>query len=423
MEIINNKKQLEVSLPIAFENLMGVLMTLIDTVVISTIGVIELGAIGAMSVILSIMEMGIHAIHVSNNTLVAREIGKDDKSQIKLFAGNAILMTVLFSIITIVVTYFLSPVFPSLFNVDKICITYLIIRLFGFIQGSLSHVIAGYQRTIGHHTNILTVRFIAVISNLFFDYIVVKLGYGIVGVAWVTVLIDTIQLIYLSFKARKNVNLKYNKDIFKEILSLVKWNYFERIVSKIDQFVFNIVVSRMGPLEYAVHVILIQIVNVYESFVSGFGEGISINVGIASGDGKERNIHHVENVAKKIINKCSVIFPVIIFFISIIVMKISMKEMELQIIFYEVLPVILLGCYITTSATYYLAVIRGFRDFKFLAVRNTISSSLKIVLSIILAYTPLGILGVWISHLLYSVSQRILSKQRYISIYRNEEKI
>ena len=98
MEIINNKKQLEVSLPIAFENLMGVLMTLIDTVVISTIGVIELGAIGAMSVILSIMEMGIHAIHVSNNTLVAREIGKDDKSQIKLFAGNAILMTVLFSI-------------------------------------------------------------------------------------------------------------------------------------------------------------------------------------------------------------------------------------------------------------------------------------------------------------------------------------
>ncbi len=423
MERINNKKQLEVSLPIAFENLMGVLMTLIDTVVISTIGVIELGAIGAMSVILSIMEMGIHAIHVSNNTLVAREIGKDDKSQIKLFAGNAILMTVLLSIITIIIIYFLSPVFPSLFNVDKICITYLIIRLFGFIQGSLSHVIAGYQRTIGHHTNILTVRFIAVISNLFFDYIVVKLGYGIVGVAWVTVLIDTIQLIYLSFKTRKNVNLKYNKDIFKEILSLVKWNYFERIVSKIDQFVFNIVVSRMGPLEYAVHVILIQIVNVYESFVSGFGEGISINVGIASGDGKERNIHHVENVAKKIINKCSVIFPVIISFISIIVMKISMKEMELQIIFYEVLPVILLGCYITTSATYYLAVIRGFRDFKFLAVRNTISSSLKIVLSIILAYTPLGILGVWISHLLYSVSQRILSKQRYISIYRNEEKI
>ena len=84
MERINKKKQLEVSLPIAFENLMGVLMTLIDTIVISTIGVTELGAIGAMSVILGIMEMGTQAIHVSNNTLVAREIGEEDKTQIKL---------------------------------------------------------------------------------------------------------------------------------------------------------------------------------------------------------------------------------------------------------------------------------------------------------------------------------------------------
>lgn len=261
-------------------------------------------------------------------------------------------------------------------------------------------------------------RFIAVISNLILDYVVVKLGFGIIGVAWVTVFIDTIQLIYLSFRARKNISLKFDKVVFKEIFGLARWNYFERIVSKIDQFVFNIVVSRMGPLEYAVHVILIQIVNVYESFVSGFGEGISINVGIASGNGKERNIHHVENVARDIINKCSIVFPVIIFCISMFVMKISLREMELQLIFYEVLPIILLGCYITTSATYYLAVIRGFRDFKFLAVRNAISSSIKIVLAVVLAYTPLGIIGVWISHLLYGISQKYLSKHRFLINYK-----
>lgn len=36
-EIINTKKQLKISLPIAFENLINVLMTLVDTIVISTI--------------------------------------------------------------------------------------------------------------------------------------------------------------------------------------------------------------------------------------------------------------------------------------------------------------------------------------------------------------------------------------------------
>lgn len=36
-ETINTKKQLKILLPIAFENLINVLMTLVDTIVISTI--------------------------------------------------------------------------------------------------------------------------------------------------------------------------------------------------------------------------------------------------------------------------------------------------------------------------------------------------------------------------------------------------
>ncbi len=36
-ETINTKKQLKISLPIAFENLINILMTLVDTIVISTI--------------------------------------------------------------------------------------------------------------------------------------------------------------------------------------------------------------------------------------------------------------------------------------------------------------------------------------------------------------------------------------------------
>lgn len=36
-EKLNIKKQLKISLPIAFENLVNILMTLVDTLVISTI--------------------------------------------------------------------------------------------------------------------------------------------------------------------------------------------------------------------------------------------------------------------------------------------------------------------------------------------------------------------------------------------------
>ena len=41
-EIVNVKSQLKISLPIAFESLINILMTLVDTLVISTVGTKEL---------------------------------------------------------------------------------------------------------------------------------------------------------------------------------------------------------------------------------------------------------------------------------------------------------------------------------------------------------------------------------------------
>ena len=68
------------------------------------------------------------------------------------------------------------------------------------------------------------------------------------------------------------------------------------------------------------------------------------------------------------------------------------------------------------SATYYFAILRGLRDFKFLAKRNITSSIIKIVVAIILSFTPLKIIGVWIGYLTYGMLQKVLSKKRYENI-------
>lgn len=58
-EELTEKKQLKISLPIAFENFVNLLMTLIDTLVVTTLGTSAVGAIGAMGVIIDIMQMSI----------------------------------------------------------------------------------------------------------------------------------------------------------------------------------------------------------------------------------------------------------------------------------------------------------------------------------------------------------------------------
>lgn len=413
---INVKSQLKISLPIAFESLINILMTLVDTLVISLVGTTELAALGAMSVIINLMQMGIQTINVSTNTLVAKSLGEKNYNKTKLLIGNSIILTLIISLITMIVIFIIKPILPPLFKVDAIANTYLIIRLFGFIQSSLVTVLSGYQRTIGNQKNILYLRVFAVILNLILDIIAVKLNYGIIGVALVTIFIDTILFIYLSIYSRKNIKLKFSHTYFNDILNLFKWNFIERIATKVDNFIFNLIVARMGNLEYSVHVILIQISNIYNSFIQGFGDGITISIGIATGNIDTDYMKKVKKVARKLINYVSVIFPFIVLIISLIVMNISLKDIQMQKIFFSILPIFIIDAFITMSATYYYSILRGYRDFSFLAKRNMISSIIKILVATILSFTSLGIIGVWIGYITYNIVQAYLSRKRYYTI-------
>ena len=415
-EELTAKKQLNISLPIAFENFVNILMTLIDTLVVTTLGTSAVGAIGAMGVIIDIMQMSIQALNVSNIAVLSKTIGEKNTEKTKIITGNSIILTILISIITIVIVYFIRPVLPELFNVDKICITYITIRLIGFIQSSIVMILTGHQRTIGKQEMIMTLRIIAVIFNLIFDLIVVKLGYGVAGVAWVTICIDTILCIFLTLKSNSTIKYKFDKEISKQVFNLFKWNCIERVVSKIDKFVFNILVSRIGEMEYAVHVIVIQIRDVSQAFIQGFSDGISISIGIESGRKDQEKMKNAKAVVRKLINVFSIIVPILTVIIAIVIANISFKENELFIIFYSVLPLLIIGQYEEISGTFYYGILRGIREFKFLAQRNFITSLIKIVVATVLSYTVLGIKGVWAAYAIYCIVQKKLSKCRYKKI-------
>lgn len=415
-EELTVKKQLKISLPIAFENFVNILMTLIDTIVVTTLGTSAVGAIGAMGVIIDIMQMSIQALNVSNIAVLSKTIGEKNTEKTKIITGNSIILTILISIITIVIVYFIRPVLPELFNVDKICITYITIRLIGFIQSSIVMILTGHQRTIGKQEMIMTLRIIAVIFNLIFDLIVVKLGYGVAGVAWVTICIDTILCIFLILKSNSTIKYKFDKEISKQVFNLFKWNCIERVVSKIDKFVFNILVSRIGEMEYAVHVIVIQIRDVSQAFIQGFSDGISISIGIESGRKDQEKMKNAKAVVRKLINVFSIIVPILTVIIAIVIANISFKENELFIIFYSVLPLLIIGQYEEISGTFYYGILRGIREFKFLAQRNFITSLIKIVVATVLSYTVLGIKGVWAAYAIYCIVQKQLSKCRYKKI-------
>ena len=395
-------------------------MSLVDALVVANLGATELAALGAMIVIISLLQMAGQTINVSNNALVSKALGEGNTEKVKLITGNAVILTAISSLVLVILTFLISPLLPGLFKVSRISLTYLYIRLIAFFQNSIVTVLSGHQRTIGNQKNILHIRIWAVIFNLLLNILVINLKFGIAGVAAVTATIDTILAIYLVIYSRKTMLISYNKKYFYSLSRLFKWNFVERVISKVDNFFFNLIVANMGTNEYAVHVILLQIASVYEAFMSGFGDGITINVGVALGKSIKEFMQNVKTVAKKLINIFSIIIPILVLIVSFIIMHISLKQPELKIIFIKVVPLFVLGSYITMSATYYFSILRGYRDFKFLALRNLFSSILKIVSAYILSFTSLGIIGVWIGYIIYNLSQKYQSKFRYFKLKLNE---
>ena len=65
------------------------------------------------------------------------------------------------------------------------------------------------------------------------------------------------------------------------------------------------------------------------------------------------------------------------------------------------------------SGMFYCAILRGTREFKFLAQRNFITSLIKIVVATVLLYMVLSIKGVWAAYAIYCIIHKQLSKCRY----------
>lgn len=412
---ITVKNQLKLSLPMAFEQLVNVLMTTIDTLVVGLLGVDAIASVGAMGTILNLLFIMPNTITVSNNAIIANLIGAKKNKEIQYTLGNSILLGVIFAIILLIITLGISPILPIIFNVEKTCLGYLYIRLLGFIPLVITNILSGYERTNGNPNLILNIKIISLIINLVLDILVVHLGYGIIGVALVTVAIDFVTMIYLFIRNYKRAIFKIEKKVIKNICYYVKWNTVERLISKIDILIMNIIVSNIGTVQYSVHVLLSQLIDMYRDSISGIQNGITINVGILYGAKKKELFSTLKNVVFKIQKVLSVLAPLFIFLISFVISKIYFKE-PLQIkTFYEILPIVLINSILNVISIYYYAYLRGVKDFKFLANRNIISSIIKIVVAFIFSYY-FGVIGVWLSYFIYSFTQFIMSKKRYNKI-------
>ena len=189
------KQQINLSMPSAIECIIMTLISMVDTFAISCLGSTVIAAVGAMVSIINFLNLILKSIQVSNNVTIARAIGKNDKEKLKINTGTALFLVIIFQCTCILLTIIFSPFIPKIFKVDKICLTYLYIRLVGTIPTAISTILSGHLLTIGKSKEVMNMRIFSLILNVILDYFAIRLAYGVSGVAWATVIVETVFMI------------------------------------------------------------------------------------------------------------------------------------------------------------------------------------------------------------------------------------
>lgn len=388
------KQQLNLSIPSAIECTIMILISMVDTFAIAQFGSVTITAVGAMISVINFLNLIQKSIQVSNNVTIARLIGQNDNEKVKIATGTSVYIALIFQFLCILVTISISGFLPKIFAVDNICLNYLYIRLIGTIPTAISNILSGHERTMGKSKDVMNIRILSLVLNIILDYLAIKLGYGINGVAWATVIVEIVNMVIVIIIVKNTVVYKIDKNYLKQILNLAKHGIIDRIFDRGGKLVLDIILSRLGTYEYAAHIVLNQIEAFANDFCYGFGIGIATNVGITIGKNSSKDMKELKDVINKIIKVSTIIVPTIILIALIILLPILLKEQQPLLIAYRLIPLVVLYATLMPMRYTYSSIIDGMKELKYMAKVSGITTIIKIVLAYILSIY-FGISGVW----------------------------
>ena len=406
------KEYLNLALPSGFECIVGVLITMTDTFMISQFGSKVIASVGAMGTVIDFMYLILQSVNVSNNVIVARLLGKNDKEQAKITVGTALIIAIVCSLICIILTLSISRFIPKMFLVDKIGLVYLYIRLIGVIPNTILTILSGYQRTLGNSKRMLNIRILCFFINAILDFIFIKLGFGITGVAISTVFVEIINMILLIYYSKQLVKIRFIKSIAKEEFSLIRYNIYERIFKRGSNFILNVIMSRIGELQYAAHIIVMQFLDLINNFLHGTGIGTQTIIATSIGSNDNEKLNQTTKIINSLNKKIIYVTTLIIGVAMLIFLPYFLIEKESLIIGYKLLLFVILDCILSGFYHYYSSILRAMKEFKYISKLSLfISGGLRLVLAYLLS-KMCGIYGVWICFIISDLIMNILLNKK-----------
>ena len=423
---LTHRRVLGVAIPIVLANATIPILGAVDTAVVGQLGLaVPIGAVGIGAIIITAIYWLFGFLRMGTTGLTAQAIGSGDKSETSALLVRGIIIGLVAGLILIIaqVPLFLGAlqISPASIEVEGLAQKYLQIRVYSAPAAIALFGITGWLIAKEKTREILILQLLLNGINILLDLVfVLKIGWGVEGVAIATLIAEWSGLIFGLWLAREGFNNGYWRN-WVQILDRARLVQMARVNSdimirsillEIGFVSFLFLGSSFDDATLAANQVLIQFLNITAYALDGFAFAAEALVGKALG-AKNRLLFRRSVVITSQWGVGSVILMALAFYIfgeSII--KVMTTAEDVRQVSYEYLPWMVLAPLVGVAAWMLDGIFIGAT--RTADMRNMMFISFCIyVIALAVLLPKYGNHGLWASLIIFSVARGITLGFKY----------
>ncbi|MDA9766854.1 MATE family efflux transporter [Candidatus Thioglobus sp.] len=432
---LSHKRVLGVAIPIVLANATIPILGAVDTAVVGQLGLAApIGAVGIGAIIITAIYWLFGFLRMGTTGLAAQAIGSGDKPETSALLVRGIIIGLVAGLVLIIaqVPIFLGALqlSPASMEVESLAQKYLQIRVYSAPAAIALFGITGWLIAKEKTREVLLLQLALNGINITLDLVfVLKLGWGVEGVAIATLIAEWSGLIFGLWLAREGFNNGYWKNwiqIFDRVrlIQMAKVNsdiMIRSILLEIGFVSFLFLGSSFDDATLAANQVLIQFLNITAYALDGFAFAAEALVGQALG-AKNRPLFRRAVIMTSQWGLGSVILMALAFFVfgnSII--NVMTTAEDVRVVSYEYLPWMVAAPLAGVAAWMLDGIFIGAT--RTADMRNMMFISFCIYLIALALLLPsYGNHGLWASLIIFSIARGVTLGFKYPALEKSSER-
>ena len=382
---------LSIALPIALQNLITFAVSMIDTMMLGSLGEVQLSAASIGNNLFFILTILIFGLAGGSNILISQYWGKGDVKAIHKILSIMYRACIIITSIFIAIAIFLPEKFMKIYTSDALVIeqgaSYLRIVAIGYIFYAITNCTIMMLRSVKTVKISLFVYTISLIVNGFFNYILIfgKFGapvLGVRGAAIATVIARITEfaiVLFFMIKVEDKIRLrvkhliKVDKLMLKDFLSNVTPVLFNEFLWSTGSTIISIIIGRLGTETVAANSISNVVFQFVTVFIFGLSNATAVIIGNTIGEGKNDKAKEYSRTIGLLSIVMGLLSALVILFIKPYVVdfyNVSNVTKDIAMRIMDVMSIIIV--FQSLGVNLMMGVLRGGGDAKFVLINDII---------------------------------------------------